>query len=1245
MGQTIDNPVFDRTDVPEFRVNKIIISTDTTFVYCSYSAEDNSWANISDKTYLENIKDGCRYPIIKVSGIPFGPEKKHFDGAKIIEVILYFPSVSADKINIIEQEDKRAFNIYGIDLTCSYESSYTKDDIFLYYHSSQKKKEEQDYVQALEYTLKQLEATNYIMGIRSQYSVISMFNLTMDYFGTDNYEKMIEWGEKAIGILQSLPQDSITLDILARTYGNLSTAYSLTKQFEKAILYEELSLRTREIQEGIDRYNESLVQAYIDLAYDYSEKDSLDMSIKYSMIAKQYLDNYNKSFDAIYIDNLFKLSGYFSMNNQNDSAIYYYQQTYDLMKEVNDFHYADVLTLLSVCYKENAPQKAIDCLVLAIEEKLKRKNLIDDYFLSLSTDFLFLFNLYNQHNEYELEISLAKKYFSLYDCTDDNFFLISHGILKALYKACDYEQGILFGEQIIQRCRSAESNVTIPWRIYAILSEIYQCDNNFVKAYCWGAQAVELINSESITTPSNDSEYSEYLQRLSWITDFYSQFGEIGKSIDYQTQVLNISKQVYGENSEEVSLAIHNLAFYYSRKHDYQKAIELFGIAAKLYRDLLGYVTPSYLTSLKSMAGIFSEIGEYEKALNTFENVLAAEKSLYGEISPQVAISLAEIGEIYGKMRDNDHETESKEAAYRVLLELKSIAPFDPHFIKRGLARAYYKGKDFSNSSELMCKELMGSYKDHIAEMVKLHNQTRERLWYKDRQLYIQDIPRLAYATMSDSLINIMYDYSVLFGKGLILNINRSITQIALESDSITQVKFHELSNLKRLRESELRKDDDKDLVDLENLNMNIQTIESSLITSSNDSIRIKDYLNVSWRDVQKHLDDDALAVEFFSVQYPDEYSDSVVYMALTLKKDYYGPKLTHLFYLNELPKWDGNNEDSLYNLIWKPIEEELHGVNKVYFTTWYSLNTIPVENLPSPNGGYMSDMYDMYRLSSTRELVCKRPCVPITDMAIYGGLDYDGLPQDEINTYERIIMPAAYRGITYSICGRGGVEFLPFTLAEAKEIVKEAKNHGIKYKMYSDLEGTEESFKNLSDSKVSLVHIATHGLYIDREKAKSFANNNNYLFLLKNLESSALYRSFMVMSGGNRLSRRDSIPEGVEDGILTAEEISLLNLNNVDLLVLSACQSGLGDSSPEGVIGLQQGFKMAGVKTILMTLDKIDDEATQIFMSEFYKEFLNGETKLRSLKKAQKHLRKVKNGKYNNPKYWASFIMLDGLN
>ena len=124
-----------------------------------------------------------------------------------------------------------------------------------------------------------------------------------------------------------------------------------------------------------------------------------------------------------------------------------------------------------------------------------------------------------------------------------------------------------------------------------------------------------------------------------------------------------------------------------------------------------------------------------------------------------------------------------------------------------------------------------------------------------------------------------------------------------------------------------------------------------------------------------------------------------------------------------------------------------------------------------------------------------------------------------------------------------------------------------------------------------------------------------------------------------------EKLPENVEDGILTAKEIADVDLRGLDLVVLSACQTGLGDiSQGEGVFGLQRGFKKAGAKSILMSLWEVDDKATQLFMVQFYRNMLSGKTKRQSLTESQNYLRKYENGKYDDPKYWAAFILLDGL-
>ena len=118
----------------------------------------------------------------------------------------------------------------------------------------------------------------------------------------------------------------------------------------------------------------------------------------------------------------------------------------------------------------------------------------------------------------------------------------------------------------------------------------------------------------------------------------------------------------------------------------------------------------------------------------------------------------------------------------------------------------------------------------------------------------------------------------------------------------------------------------------------------------------------------------------------------------------------------------------------------------------------------------------------------------------------------------------------------------------------------------------------------------------------------------------------------------------------MTASEIANLDLRGTDLVVLSACQTGMGDIGGDGVFGLQRGFKKAGVNSILMSLWDVDDAATGMFMEEFYRNFTEGKTKRESLKAAQDKVRNFKgeiNGEYrnfSNPRYWAAFILLDAL-
>lgn len=137
------------------------------------------------------------------------------------------------------------------------------------------------------------------------------------------------------------------------------------------------------------------------------------------------------------------------------------------------------------------------------------------------------------------------------------------------------------------------------------------------------------------------------------------------------------------------------------------------------------------------------------------------------------------------------------------------------------------------------------------------------------------------------------------------------------------------------------------------------------------------------------------------------------------------------------------------------------------------------------------------------------------------------------------------------------------------------------------------------------------------------------------------MLRSGLILAGGNHAWKTGKpVREGMEDGILTAYEISQMNLSNTELVVLSACETGLGDiQGNEGVYGLQRAFKIAGVKYLVMSLWQVDDKQTSRLMTLFYKKWLTEKMPVpEALRAAQNELRK----RGFDPFYWAGFVVVE---
>lgn len=518
-------------------------------------------------------------------------------------------------------------------------------------------------------------------------------------------------------------------------------------------------------------------------------------------------------------------------------------------------------------------------------------------------------------------------------------------------------------------------------------------------------------------------------------------------------------------------------------------------------------------------------------------------------------------------------------------------------------------------------------------------------------------MPGILIHSTAPDVASVLYDNTALFSKGLLLSLELEMTKLIQESgDTEAAQTYTQLRECRQKLNTLYSKPIAKRHINCDSL----ERISSELERQLSNRIKIiadyTRYLSITWKDVQRNLNESEIAIEFLS--YP-ELDNTYAYAALTLCKNDTAPVLTPLFteWQLKLVAGDESYQNPIADeLIWGALASQLEGMSHIYFSAAGSLHNIGIEYLPSMDGK------DCHRLSSTRELVTHKPSQSIssaTTATIFGGINYNATygsiessaPKHVKDYYAMNTETSKKRGsFDYRSIQRYGVDSLRGSLAEMQEIYSMLKNHHVQCDTLSGTQASEESFKALSGQRKSLLHISTHGFYYTPEETENL-NDHLKRMLIQNdrpthYEDQSLLRCWLCFAGANQ-AICDTLPdesrpvEGQEDGILNALEIAQTDLRGLDLVVLSACQTALGDVvQGEGVFGLQRGFKKAGAQSILMSLWNIDDKITRIFMTEFYRAWTSGMTKTAALKCAQS---KVKS-KYPDPRHWAAFILLDAL-
>lgn len=523
-----------------------------------------------------------------------------------------------------------------------------------------------------------------------------------------------------------------------------------------------------------------------------------------------------------------------------------------------------------------------------------------------------------------------------------------------------------------------------------------------------------------------------------------------------------------------------------------------------------------------------------------------------------------------------------------------------------------------------------------------------------------------------DQLVGELYNHE-LFKKGLMLRSMEQTRRFLSQSSDHAIRHLYELVLQQKTELLALNSATEKDYEQLATLNDQINSNERLLVAESRTYHEYKSESTVDWKSVKQSLKAGEVVIEFINHGMVDQY------FALVLRREWDAPKLIQLpemilypkeiqdskmksyedyaeklgFYdlephflkvngdAGEVYEYGGNGTD-LYNAIWKPLLPYVKRGECIYFAPSGALMQLAIEALPISPDLRLMDEYRLVRLSSTREVALTKNHKQQKNAILYGGITYS---IDDMSVFEQeskkylSVYGEATRTDDYSN-GKpyAPLKYLAGTQQEVDKIAKLLKKNKYSVTSLTRTAANEESLKDQSGHSSAIIHLATHGFYWDNLRAtgepfiQQSPNADQYI--------DPLTRCGLYMSGAD-MARSGSVrklPAGSQDGVLTAKEISLLDLTNTNLVVLSACQTGQGEISPDGVFGLQRAFKQAGVQTIVMSLWEVSDSATQELMSLFYSYLMAGQTKREAFYNAQKAIRKS----HPEPYYWAGFIMLD---
>jgi CHAT domain-containing protein len=786
-------------------------------------------------------------------------------------------------------------------------------------------------------------------------------------------------------------------------------------------------------------------------------------------------------------------------------------------------------------------------------------------------------------------------------------------------------------------------------------------------------------------------EHPDTAVALNNLAALYRDTGAYAKAEPLFERALAINEKALGPEHRDTAVTLNNLAALYRATGAYAKAEPLYQRALAINEKTLGPEHPDTASSLNNLAALYQDTGAYARAEPLYQRALAIYEKALGREHPNTAGSLNNLAELY---RATGAYAKAEPLYLRALaIREKALGPEHPGTAQslNNLALLYYATGAYAKAEPLYQRVLAITEKalgrEHPDTAAALNNlaflysatgayakaeplferaqgineiNTARFLLSGDearKRAYLQQRLGDAYADASFALAvagpraRALGLTAVLQYKGRVLDaMADSVALLRRSVDPKDQTLFDKLaavaqqfSNLTFRGPGNLSAQAYRERLD--SLAREQEQLEGEL--SARSAAFRQAVAPVTLEGVRQALPADAVLVEWFRYEpFDPKGKDEKTrwgaphYVAYVLRREG-EPAAIDLGAAQDIDKLVSDFRaalsdpartsykeaaQELFGKLIKPLRSSLSGINRLLLSPDGALNLVPFAALMDEDGEYLAQRFEVTYLTSGRDLLSLAAPAPAPGSpVVMADPAYDqsasGGPRPD------------YRS---SDLDRSGLVFYPLagTAAEAKALQGLLKLDA--QEVLTGANATEGKLKGLHGPRI--LHVATHGFFLSDQQVAaaalrpvSFGAGTPPLPLGEN----PLLRSGIALAGANVRRSGDS-----DDGILTAAEAAQLDLRGTQLVVLSACETGLGQvQQGEGVYGLRRALVLAGAQAQLVSLWKVADAQTQALMVDYYQRLLNGEGRSAALREAQKAM--IANPATRHPYYWAAFVAI----